>query len=217
MNINVEIKKLKKKTVSLEIDNRGNLIIRMPINLKKETLDKVIEKRIDWIIQNVNIIKEKNSDLINREYKEGEEVYYLGNKYVLKYSGFNKINDDKTISLKGESAKEELIALYKQSAYDYIEERVKVFSKYFAIKYKQIKIRDQKRRWGSCSFDNKLFFNYKIIMARDEIIDYLVVHEMCHMIHKNHSKEFWNLVSNIMSNAKNLKTELKQISYMLDI
>ena len=124
---------------------------------------------------------------------------------------------EKKLYVRRTSSEGDLIYLYKKLAYEYLVRRCEYYSEFFEEDIKDIKIKEQKRRWGSCTYDNKMNFNYKIIMAKPEIIDYLVVHEMSHMPHKNHSREFWGKVCSILPNALELRKELKEISYKLDI
>ncbi|MGL4451649.1 MAG: M48 family metallopeptidase [Sarcina sp.] len=217
-NIEIEIKKLKKKSVSIEIDNRGKVVFRVPTNIKKIDFDKILEKRYDWIVQNVAEIKEMNKIVLGRTFKENDIFLYLGEEYKLKFAQIPKIDMiEKNIYTTVDNKRESLEKLYKFLAKNYIIERVEYYLDKFKIIPKSIKIKQQKTRWGSCSFDNNLNFNYKIIMAKKELVDYLIIHEMCHMEHKNHSAEFWRAVEEILPNYKILRKELKVIGFKLDL
>lgn len=80
-----------------------------------------------------------------------------------------------------------------------------------AFKYKDIRIRNQKTRWGSCSNKGNLNFNYKIVKLPYSLAKYLVIHELCHLEHLDHSRSFWNLVSTLEPNYKILQTQLKHL------
>ena len=84
---------------------------------------------------------------------------------------------------------------HKDKARELVEERVEYWNRFYGFKYNRIYIRNQKSRWGSCSSKGNLSFNYKMIFLKDDFQDYLVVHELCHLKHMNHSKDFWSLVS----------------------
>ena len=98
-----------------------------------------------------------------------------------------------------------------------VSERVRDYNKYFKMKPSDIKVKDVKSKWGSCTYDNKLCFNYRLIMAKREIIDYVVIHEMCHMVHKNHSKDYWNLVQELYPMYKRCDKWLKKNEYLLQL
>lgn len=80
-----------------------------------------------------------------------------------------------------------------------------------------IRIKDQKTRWGSCSSLNNLNFNWRLIMAPPEVLDYVVVHELCHLTHLNHSREFWNMVEEVMPEYRKHKKWLQDNGYLLQM
>lgn len=98
-----------------------------------------------------------------------------------------------------------------------IETRTKDIAEKYGFKYKKISIRAQSTRWGSCSSDRNLNFNWKLIMAPVEVLDYVIVHELCHTVEMNHSKSFWNLVASVMPNYKVYRDWLKKNGGMLII
>ena len=98
----------------------------------------------------------------------------------------------------------------RKAAKDYIPYRVEYFHKYTGGHYTSITIRDQKSRWGSCSSRGTLSFNYRLMMAPPRILDYVVVHELCHLTHMNHSKDFWAMVESIIPDYKDCKKWLKE-------
>ncbi len=97
----------------------------------------------------------------------------------------------------------------RESAREIITERVKYFSLVYGFKYRQINIRDQKTRWGSCSRDGSLNFNFRLLYLSPESRDYIVVHEICHLEEFNHSRRFWNLVAREVPNYLDLRAKLK--------
>ncbi len=98
---------------------------------------------------------------------------------------------------------------FRKAAKDYIPYRVEYFHQFTGGHYTSITIRDQKSRWGSCSGTGTLSFNYRLMMAPPKILDYVVVHELCHLTHMNHSKDFWNMVGSILPDYKESKQWLK--------
>lgn len=99
---------------------------------------------------------------------------------------------------------------YKEKAFCLIQERVSYFNKIYAFKYNKINIKNQKTRWGSCSKKGNLNFNYRIIFLPENIRDYVIVHELCHLKEFNHSKKFWNLVGKIIPDYLRIRKELKR-------
>lgn len=98
---------------------------------------------------------------------------------------------------------------YRNSARQIIADRVAFYHQVTGGSYTSITIRDQKTRWGSCSSRGTLSFNYRLVFAPSKVLDYVVVHELCHLTHLNHSKDFWNMVEQIMPDYRLCKRWLK--------
>jgi len=98
---------------------------------------------------------------------------------------------------------------YRTAARARFESRAEYYQKFTGGYYSSITVRDQKTRWGSCSSRGTLSFNYRLIFAPPEVLDYVVVHELCHLTHMNHSKDFWNMVARIMPDYKAHKQWLR--------
>lgn len=99
---------------------------------------------------------------------------------------------------------------YRQIAKRYIPERVAYFQQFTGGTYNTIAIREQKTRWGSCSSNGTLSFHWRLMMAPPHVLDYVVVHELCHLTHMNHSKAFWELVEKVMPDYKLYRNWLKE-------
>ncbi|MCM1118263.1 MAG: M48 family metallopeptidase [bacterium] len=106
---------------------------------------------------------------------------------------------------------------YRQAAREYFGKRCEYYLPFTGGSYERITIRDQKTRWGSCSSSGTLSFNYRLMFAPPRVLDYVVVHELCHLTHMNHSREFWNLVEEVMPEYRLHRTWLKQHGQELNI
>ncbi len=107
------------------------------------------------------------------------------------------------------------ILLYKKQARIFTEERCAYFGKLYGVKPKKITIRAQKSRWGSCSRKGNLNFNYQIVLLPAELADQVIVHELCHLLEFNHSKNFWNLVAKTIPDYRERRQRLKKITIQL--
>lgn len=225
--IEVAFEKSKSKKISIEILFNSTIKIKSNKNLKEKEILSILDNHEKWIYNNIKKIKAKNDFILNRSYNEGDKFLFQGKKLDLKLietplSLATNIEKEKLlVYIEDKNDKEKIkfkiYNFYKNQALIVLQDRVIYFQKYFQDKPKRIAIKNQKRRWGSCTYDNKLLFNWKIIMAPKEIVDYLVVHEMCHMEHKNHSKDFWNEVEGILSDYKNSKLWLKENGISLEL
>lgn len=117
----------------------------------------------------------------------------------------NKIKDAKSI----QEAADQLRLWMVEKAEEHIKQRAKEFSNIIGVSYNNIRIKDTKSRWGSCSSKGNLNFNFRIIMAPQEVMDYIIVHELCHLKHMNHGKVFWETVAQYMPDNNRYKEWLK--------
>ena len=142
--------------------------------------------------------------------------YYCSNKlvegFIQKNSKwlFSKINNFKKrkFSLMGGSKKDYLGN--KAKAFEIAKQRTNYFNNFYNFQFNKIFIRNQKTRWGSCSQKRNLNFNYRIIYLPQHIIDYIIVHELCHLKEFNHSRRFWNLVALQIPNYLEIRRELRK-------
>ncbi|MDO8575563.1 MAG: SprT family zinc-dependent metalloprotease [bacterium] len=102
---------------------------------------------------------------------------------------------------------------YKKEAEIFAQKKVEEFNKFYNFKYAKITIRNQKTRWGSCSKKGNLSFNYKIAVIPENMVDYIIVHEICHLGEFNHSQRFWNLVAKTIPDYKAIRKELKRLTF----
>lgn len=146
--------------------------------------------------------------------------YYLGNEIKI-IQTFDLFLTRHKISFKEgalfisspQSSKDEIKTIFeawlKHLSKKYIIARTGQLSKMYGFNFRKVIIRGQKTRWGSCSTRKNLSFNYKLMKYREEVVDYVIIHEMCHLKEMNHSKKFWSFVNNLCPNYKTLKKELK--------
>jgi len=131
-------------------------------------------------------------------------------------------NNQKDRQPQNEAAPKDIATLalekrYRDAAKDYIPKRVEYYHSLTGGNYTKITIRDQKTRWGSCSTNGTLSFNYRLMLAPPRVLDYVVVHELCHLTHMNHSKDFWNMVASILPDYKEYRKWLKDNGHTLHV
>ena len=106
---------------------------------------------------------------------------------------------------------------YRQRASELIPERVQYFAEQLGLEYQRVRISNAKRIWGSCSPKNSLSFSWRLAMAPIKVVDYIVVHELTHIVHKNHGKLFWRRVAKTIPNHKELRQWLRDNEHLLSI
>lgn len=212
--INIQIKYSYRKSVYLTVISQDKIEIRSPFGINDRKILSFILKNEAWITDKLN---KANDNPEKRAYNDGETFYYQGQGYTLKVkigdrSNILVNNLDNTIRIEcreKNQIKYILTNWYKDRASCYIMDRVNYYESIIGVKAGKIRIKNQRTIWGSCSSKNNLNFNVKLIMMPDYIIDYVVVHEICHLIHFNHSKEFWKKVEEVIPDYKERRKYLK--------
>ena len=218
--LRVEVLRSKRKTSVLYIVG-DELQIRVPNRVRDRKIVEILETKERWIRNKVNQLQ--NQRITNkREFISGESFSLFGRNLYLKVLEGGKVGtqliDDYLITtvrtseigdLRKSRIKTYLEKWYIHEAYQKLEEKVMRYSKIIRVSPREIKVRNYKTRWGSCDNKGRLTFNFHLIKAPHEIVDYVVIHELCHMIQPNHSKFFWNEVARFDPSFKNHKKWLK--------
>ncbi len=211
-----EITYSKRKSIALIIDRDGNLYVRAPFHTKQEDIDKFILKKSKWIISKRT--ENQNSVYSPLTFKKDETITLLGEKYnIVLYNGYRVKTENRTVFLPSINPAIRLKTFLINLSKTIIPKQVQHYASLFNFNYKQIKITSAISRWGSCSYNNNLNFTYKLIMCPIEVINYIVVHELCHTKEKNHSQKFWHRVEEILPNYKTQEKWLKENKKIIDV
>ena len=167
---------------------------------KNSDLDasSVIEENKDWIEDKQAKFNDYKEEAPNRDFKDGETFHFLGEPKKLEYGNNSEISiQEETIQVpedQEDSLEDLLRSFYISEAKRRIKPKVEKFSGQIGVEYNKIEFRNQRTLWGSCSPKRNLSFNWRLIMAPKEVIDYVVVHELAHLVEKNHTEKFWRIV-----------------------
>ena len=196
------------KYLRLQINPQTGLEVVLPYRCKIEDAERFIYKKRDWIFEHLQNRPEKSFYYFLGDKIEIEQSFDL---FITKHKiSFNK-NVLRILSPSGSTDKTDKIynAWLKHHGKKYLTERALLLSGRYDFRINRIKIRNQKTRWGSCSSKGNISLNYRLMKYRKEIIDYVIIHELCHLKEMNHSKKFWKLVEQFVPDYKDLKKELK--------
>ena len=216
MNPN-KIIRSKRKTLSLTINENAELIIRAPKRLSVEKIQDFINEKENWINRKKRLIENQKKDVTSNHNK----LLYLGNLFPINVEQ----NASKELFFTGEefianSIEPDALSLsikkwYKNKFKEIALPRVAYFANKHNLMVNQVRIKNQKTMWGSCSSKNNINLNYLLLMAPMGVIDYVIVHELVHTIHRNHSTDFWDSVESIMPEFQEHKRWLKKNGYKL--
>lgn len=220
--VKIKIKRIersKRKTIALLVNADATLTVRAPYLVPRGYIDRLISKKHNWITQKVKQAQLKPQP-VTREFVNGEGFLFLGKTYRLKIDNSSSIRLGDYLyfpKLKKENIREELMNWYKEQAVRKLASRVSWYAKKMGVSSSSLKLSNAQKRWGSCGKNNSLSFNWKLIMAPLKVLDYVVVHELIHIEHKNHSRKYWNILRVVLPNYKHSKDWLKENGHLLNI
>lgn len=222
----------RRKTIGIKITTEGEVIVTSPFNISEESIVSIVKKKEKWIKNKLQLL-EQQASCKDRNFKSGEKLLYIGKELELEIHNLNRdkiiflgehnfnnnlvrIVDKKVIVYVNDNKhntediiRDLIIKFYKIEAEKLLKERTLYYSKIIGVRPNKITIKDQKTIWGSCSSKKNINYSYRLIMAPNDIIDYVVVHELCHLIHMDHSKEYWRSVELILPDYTERKLWLK--------
>jgi predicted metal-dependent hydrolase len=198
--ISFEIKYKKRTSMSIHIDSNGYVEVHVPKGISDERVILALEEKWDWIQLKLKEMKARTLGPTAKTYEHGESFLYLGNEYPIQITQDTEIQQDYAVF------EEEKLHIFVKKPED---EKVKQALKRFY--YQQCKMLVQK------SIKQQLTFNWKLAMAPLEVIDYVVVHEMCHMVHLNHDRSFWRLVGKIIPDYEQQENWLALSSWKMTV
>lgn len=208
----------RKKSASIHLS--GEVIrVRVPKTLSEQRIRALITRHKPWIATKLKVLSEQPI-VKPKEYVSGEAFPYLGRNYRLKVTrGANpSLNPEggylvATVSQADKTpqatVKPMLIAWYKERATECLHEKTARLAKVIGVAPRSVTVKEYKSRWGSCSVGGDISYNWRIILAPHRIVDYVVVHELCHMREHNHSPRYWKQVERYIHDWKDARDWLK--------
>jgi len=206
----------KLKHIYLSFDDAGDLVIKSP-KVSHKQIEQLLLKKSSWITKSREKFHAKKGRVL--DFAQATELYFKGKAYVLKLMTHEKKNiklhfDGENFILLYHAYNEKLFQkhidqFYKEEAKNYIPQYVEVWSQTMQLAYNKISFRKTKRQWGSCSGKNDLCFNTMMMKLPEDVIQYIIIHELSHIKHKHHQKAFWELVAEYLPEYKTQVKELK--------
>ncbi len=163
--------------------------------------ENLLQENAKWVVEKKRKFDSYRDQAPSRNFVEGASWPYLGESRELSVESVEEhhVADEMLIlskaDVKERSIKSELESFYRQEARTHLQERIQHYSERMGVEPRQLELRNQRTRWASCSPKQTLSFNWRLIMAPPDVIDYIVVHELAHLQERNHTNRFWDIVS----------------------
>ncbi len=233
-------KSFRSRSLRLRLDFSRRLYISAPRLMSTRRIMEFLDSKEAWIERNLQKIDDRNREKAahKKQFTDGEGFSILGVKYALDIRFTKKkipkvylecaedgkgvlaleLNEETQFLGIPKVAASAIEKFYKSYAKDHFEKRLEEINEaHYNFRYKNVRVKSQTTRYGSCSSKGNLNFNWKVIMAPPEIVDYLLIHELCHLQEMNHSKQFWDLVGEACPDYKRHRKWLKDKGHTLTI
>ena len=223
-----EVIRSQRSTADIIIERDGSVLVRAPEWADDEQIANIVTSKYYWIFRGLAEWRDLNATRVLREFKSGEGFLYLGRAYRLLLVA----EQDEPLQLKGgrfllrrdlvekgeiDATRTAFRDYYIARGLERIRKRVEYYAPKVGVQPADVDIRDLGNRWASCSPSGALAFNWKCMMAPLTIIDYVVVHELCHFHYSDHTNAFWNEVDKVIPDYRDRKEWLRKHGAGLDI
>ena len=218
--IDYDIEFAQRKTLSICVNPDSSVCLRAPIDATLEQIQQKVHKRASWILKQKRFFESFGTFTTKRQYISGESHLYLGRQYMLrvKESNVNAVHyQNNIIEIECRHKKDAGILLqtwYRQRAnvkfQEYAQPIIEQFSIY-GVKPQSLSIKKMDKRWGYCTIDGHITLNPRLICAPRCCIEYVITHELCHLIYRSHNKEFYALLTKEMPHWEKWKNKLERI------
>lgn len=217
-----------RKTTDIVIERDGAICVRAPRQMTPEQVDDTVLSKRMWIYRNLAEWHDLNAARVAREWVSGETFLYLGRHYRLLLVQDQdeplKLKDGRFTLLRtivehggSSAAQREFEAFYREKGLPRLRQRVAHFAPKVSVRVGTVEVKELGYRWASCLKNGDLHFHWKCLMAPLTIIDYIVVHELCHLHHRDHTEAFWNEVDKILPDYRERKEWLRVRGVGLDL
>lgn len=215
-------KSLRAKKLTIKVRPKDGIIVTMPWYFPYYKAQDFAKTHIEWIKANLVKMQDYKKKIMifdeNTEFSTKKHSLFIEKKDIKK--SFSSVKDGKitvkfplsediSISENQEKIRKAITEAFRVEAKEYLPQRLEFWAQRFGLRYKDLAIKNMSSRWGSCSGHNNINLNLHLIRLPEELIDYVLLHELAHTKEKNHSKRFWDFLQQMLPNAKELNKKLK--------
>ena len=211
----------RRRSIELRVTGASEVRILCPLEISDTQIVDFVRSKADWIESKL-LLNQTRAAIVSPDYESGSIWQLRGQRFVLELSigprsvilGTEQLRV-KADSIGTEKVKSILKSWYIQQAEDCLLRRTQHFASRLGVKPSRVQLRQYRSQWGRCNSRQEIAFDWRVIMAPDPVIDYLVIHELCHIKQFNHSSDFWSLVGSLQPNYRESKDWLRANSYWI--
>lgn len=214
----------RRRTLGLQVKADGQVLVAVPPLLPHLLVKRFLRDKSGWVHRKLADVARHKHHIATRGYAQGDAVRYLGRDYRLHFAARSRLDDaagELYLGMRGEPNRDAVIAAltrwYKQQARLVLGGRTAMLAEELGRKPALVGIKSYRSRWGSCHSDGRIYFNWRLIMAPVDVIDYVVAHELCHLLHHDHSAAFWSAVERLYPGYREQRRWLRQQGRLLDL
>jgi len=217
-----DIIRSRRKTIAVEITKGGGVLVRAPLKLARREVLAFVQQNRSWIARKLAQARVRQEERTPRRFLEGENFPFLGEQHRLRYVAggeyLRKLYGEFLLGADLSSRAEDLFRTwYRARAREILEDRVAHFSLRMGLICRSVRITDAKERWGSCNAAGSLNFAWRLVMAPPPVIDYVIVHELAHLVEMNHSRHFWERLGRILPDYAKRRKWLRENEHRLTL
>jgi predicted metal-dependent hydrolase len=210
----------RRKTIAVEITKEGGVLVRAPLKLARREVLAFVQQNSNWIARKLDQARVLQEERTPRRFLEGESFPFLGEQHRLRIiDGGDYLRKENGEFLLGNDLSSRAEGLfrtwYRARAREILEDRVTHFALRMGLACRSVRITEAKERWGSCSAAGNLNFAWRLVMAPPGVIDYVIVHELTHLVEMNHSRRFWGRVGRILPDYATRRKWLRENEHLL--
>ncbi|MBU4305161.1 MAG: M48 family metallopeptidase [Candidatus Omnitrophica bacterium] len=210
----------RRRTLALEITPDARLIVRAPLSMTDAAIKHFVTRKKVWIRKHQTKARIKHEKISPKQFVDGEEFLYLGRPFRFCISERKSIALTDVLEFPKDfmpQARFHLVNWYRKKALEIFSQRVRLCAQWNKLEYASVRISNAKKRLGSCASDGRLSFSWRLVMSPLHVIDYVVAHELAHLLVMNHSVRFWLKVNNMFPGYRESRRWLKGNAHLLNI
>ncbi len=222
MKLNYRVIYSDRRTLGLIVERDGTVVVRAPAGTSKTVIRQTVESKRLWLYRKLAHDRKYPHRKVRKEFVSGETIPYLGRNYRLEVVN-NEVAGVQFHSRFVISRQNQRIAAqlfkdwYSARARERLTVRAQDFAESLGVHFNKVLVSDLQVRWGSCTPKNNLNFNWRIMKAPPYVVDYVVVHELAHLLEPNHTPRFWNIVAVQSPRYEQAKEWLRENGNLLEI